>query len=140
MGKKLSPQTVENVWIIFLNIKLWPIWLSPKESNSKWARISKQFKDFLCFLWYIVNKMWFYEWFINHVILVLFTVYTASHFLEVGLYIITEEEKHTIKIAKNVKCEHWHVMPCLVIFVTQPSLVQFGWLPKRNKTRNTMTA
>lgn len=43
------------------------------------------------------------------------------------------ERKHTIKIAKNVKWEHWHVMFSPFCIVRHPSLVQFGRLPKRQK-------
>ena len=43
---------------------------------------------------------------------------------------ITKEVKRTNKIAKNVKCEHWHVMLSPSCNVLHPSLVQFGRLPK----------
>lgn len=49
---------------------------------------------------------------------------------------ITKEIKHTNKMAKNVKCEHWHVILSPLCSVTHPSSVQFGLLPKRREHAN----
>ncbi len=44
---------------------------------------------------------------------------------------ITEVAKRTNKTAKNVKCEHLHVILSPFCIVRHPSVVQFGWPPKR---------
>lgn len=46
---------------------------------------------------------------------------------------ITKEVKRTNKMAKNVKCEHWHVMLFPTCNVSHPLSVQFGRLPKRQE-------
>lgn len=46
---------------------------------------------------------------------------------------MTKEMKQTNKMAKNVKCEHWHVILSPLCSVTHPSSVQFGLLPKRRE-------
>lgn len=38
--------------------------------------------------------------------------------------------RRTIKMAKKVRCEHWHVMVSPLIMVVHPSWVQFVWFPK----------